>query len=300
MRAEGWTVVGSGQAEAVGGGDVQGSGHAEEGEADLSGGGVGEGDGAFAEAGDGVAFADQRVGLLEGTGEGGEVGEAPLGEGGAVDDLEAGVAAGLDVAHQFEGETAHGVAGVDFDHGFQVVEAVGAVVDEGIDTEGAEEGGGGEAGFEGGDEACEAVLEGLGEGGGAGRVAEEIRDAGGRARGAIGSGGIGDELAARVGDESGVAEDVEAVGATFQLDGEVEHAFEPGFDDEGGAGGEAVADPAELGVEQIGFPEAEGVGAGEAEGFLDDDAVVAAGADAADGVEDGLEGVGGGAGGVGV
>lgn len=284
-------------------GSGSGDGHGlaldeERGETDLGGFGIVEADEALLQARDGGAFEAQGV---ESELMGGVVGEAGVAafalDAGTVQEFEASVASRSGAGHEFQGQPAHGEARVDFDHGLEPAPLVGIAIDEGVDPEGTEVAGGGEMAFQVSDKTFDRLLEEVREcrsGGLRGSGGPECGEHGGRwAVPKIGRGSVGHELAAGVGDETGVTEEFQPGGGSFELDGELADPIEPRFDHDLASVLRGAFEPASLGFEQVRFPETEGVGSGESERLFDDDPVVSGGADGLDQVEGFVEGTGG-------
>lgn len=224
------------------------------------------------------------------TGVGREIGVAEAGELGTGDEGETGVSAGGDVAHDVEEDAAHGVAGIDFDHRLDMDAAVGVTEGEGIDAQGSEVAELEELGSQAGEEVVEEGGE-LAEGERGGLAG--LGDGGGKSMAMIGGGGIGEEPATGVGEETGEADEAEGLGGVVQLKGEIGQSLTPGFDHQGKAGLEGVVHPAPLGFLELGFPKSEGVTTGGAQGLFDDESGEAALAEVGDGIEGLVQGGGG-------
>lgn len=219
----------------------------------------------------------------------GEIGMTEAGELGTRDEGQSGVGTWGDVAHEFEEDAAHGIAGIDFDHRLDLDVTLGIAEGEGVDAQRTEVAELEELGAEAGEEVVE-------EGGelakGQWGCLAGLSDGGGKAMAMVGGGGIGKEPATGIGDEAGVADEAKGFGGMFQLQGKIGDAIAPGFDDQGEAGVEGVVDPALLGVLELRFPEAKGMTTGGTQGLLDDQSGEAALAQVGDGFEGLVEGSG--------
>jgi hypothetical protein len=245
-------------------------------------GGVVEAEGTGDPAGDGFALAEAGADGVEMGGVGGKIGEAEAGKHAGGEEAEGTTAAWGDVSHEFQGESAHGEAGIDLDQGFESGLPPGIAVEEGVDANGSVVTGAAEVGFEALDPVEEERVDVLGE---IGMGGERAEDGGGWASVEAWFGGIGEELTAGIIEEGGIADESKGGGFEFELEGEVGDAVEPGFDDECSTFCEAGLDPAFVLGEDGGFPEACHGVAGEAEVGLDDDGMMVGGADALDLVE---------------
>ena len=102
---------------------------------------------------------------------------------------------------------------------------------------------------------------------------------------------VGLELSLGVIDQAGVAAELQAARPHLQLDGEIQLALQPGFDDHLPAILQGMGQPALLGRQHLRFPEPNGVVTRQTEGFLGHDPVMTAPANGRNGFESAFEGV---------
>ena len=211
-------------------------------------------------------------------GEGGEPGGLELG---AIDEAEQTMAAGSHDPHELEGEAAHGVARINLHHGLEPG-AFGGLTDQGVDADGSPEADCGQPRFERrGDDFVHAPQESR-------RIwpgVEGPHRPGWRTSLKARARPIGQELSAVVVEEVGEADAPQSAGGAFELHREIDQAFEPRFHHQGLTGLEGISHPPALGFQEFRFPKSDGIGPGQSEGLLDDQAVMALVSEGLDGSE---------------
>src|ERR1035438_2661987 len=130
--------------------------------------------------------------------------------------------------HQLQGQPAHGVAGIDFHHRLEPAIALGCAIDEGVDANRPDIAGALQFRFE---QRKDVAIEALEAARNVRRFAEQRGYVRRYAAAVVGRRPVGPELSLAVIDQAGVAAELQVARPHLQLDGEIQRALQPGFDD---------------------------------------------------------------------